>query len=45
MTVDIDELLAESCEYNGVPEYIEDPEVLARIAALIRAERKEASAA
>jgi len=32
----IDELVAESCEYCGVPEHVEDPEVLAQVAAVIR---------
>jgi hypothetical protein len=42
--VTVDELVAESTEYQGVPEHVEDPEVLARIAALIRAERGDAAA-
>jgi hypothetical protein len=36
VTVDVDELVAESTAYQGVPEHVEDPEVLARVAALIR---------
>ena len=31
-----EELVAESCAAQGVPEHVEDPEVLARVAALIR---------
>jgi hypothetical protein len=41
----VEQLVRESCESQGVPEHVEDPEVLARLAALIRAEQKEASAA
>jgi hypothetical protein len=35
VTVDVEELLRESCEAQGVPEHVEDPEVLARVAALM----------
>jgi hypothetical protein len=34
--VTVDELVAESCEYWGVPEQLEDPEVLAQVAAVLR---------
>jgi len=41
----IDDLVRESCESQGVPERVEDKEVLRSVSALIRAERKEAGAA
>jgi hypothetical protein len=34
--VTVDELVAESCAAQGVPEHIEDPEVLAQVAAIVR---------
>jgi hypothetical protein len=43
--MNIDALVRESCESQGVPLHVEDVEVLARIAALIRAERGDADAA
>jgi hypothetical protein len=33
---ELEALVAESCAAQGVPERIEDPEVLARVAAVIR---------
>jgi hypothetical protein len=32
----IEELVAESCEAQGVPEHVEDPEILAAVAAVLR---------
>jgi hypothetical protein len=32
----IDELVAESCDYQDVPFHTEDPELLAEVAAVIR---------
>jgi hypothetical protein len=32
----IDELVAESCEAQGVPEHVDDPEVLAVVAAIVK---------
>jgi hypothetical protein len=32
----VEELVRESAEYWGVPEYVDDPEVLARVAAVMR---------
>jgi hypothetical protein len=32
----VDQLVRESCEAQGVPLHVEDPEVLARVAAVVR---------
>jgi hypothetical protein len=34
--VTIDELVAESCQAQDVPFHVEDPEILAQVAAVIR---------
>jgi hypothetical protein len=35
MTADAEYLVRESCAIQGVPEHVEDPEVLARVASII----------
>jgi hypothetical protein len=32
----VEELVRESCEAQGVPEHVEDPEVLAKVAVLMQ---------
>jgi hypothetical protein len=32
----VEQLVAESCAAQGVPEHVEDPEILANVAAILR---------
>jgi hypothetical protein len=34
--VTVEELVRESCEAQGVPEHVEEPDVLAKVAAIVR---------